>query len=115
LDAAVLAEHHDTIVLAGWPAVLLGSKHRFIGQACLAIPDPDRAIVHLTRAVQENREFAALHIRTRFDLARARLLQSHGHQEAAAEMRQVEQDATSLGMPRLAAQAADARSRRFTQ
>ena len=107
--ARLLAEHHDTIVLAGWPAVLLGSKHRFIGQACLAIPDPDRAVVHLTRAVEENREFAAFHIRTRFDLARAHLLQSDGHQESVAEMRRVEQDATALGMRALAAQAVDAR------
>ena len=108
--ARLLAEHHDTIVLAGWPAVLLGSKNRFIGQACLAIPDPDRAVAHLTRAVEENREFAALHIRTRFDLARARLLQPHSHREATAEMRRVEEDAMALGMPRLAAQAASARS-----
>ncbi len=106
--ARLLSEHHDTMVLAGWPAVLLGSKNRFIGQACLAIPDPARAIAHLTHAAEENREFAALHIRTRFDLARARFLQPGSHQEAAAEMRQVEQDARALGMPRLAAQAADA-------
>ena len=106
--ARLLSDHHDTIVLAGWPAVLLGSKNRFIGQACLAIPDPARAVAHLTRAVEENREFAALHIRTRFDLARARLLQPQGHQEAAAEMRRIQRDATALGMPTLAAQAADA-------
>jgi tetratricopeptide (TPR) repeat protein/DNA-binding XRE family transcriptional regulator len=107
--ARLLSEHHDMVVIAGWPAVLLGSKNRFIGQACLAIPDPARAIAHLTRAVEENREFAALHIRTRFDLARARLLQPDSHQEAATELRQVEQDARVLGMPRLAGQAADAR------
>jgi hypothetical protein len=34
--ANLLAAHQDTLVVAGWPAVLLGSKHRYIGLAYLA-------------------------------------------------------------------------------
>jgi tetratricopeptide (TPR) repeat protein len=102
----LLAAHQDTHVLAGWPAVMLGSKHRYIGLAYLAAQQPGKAATHLARAVEENREFAALHIRTRFDLARALLRQPIGHSEAMAEMERIQQNATTLGMAGLAAQAA---------
>jgi hypothetical protein len=104
--ADLLAAHQDTLVLAGWPALFLGSKQRYIGLAYLATQEPGKAATHLAYAVEENREFAALHIRARFDLARARLRQSASHSEAVVEVERIQHDATVLGMERLAAQAA---------
>jgi transcriptional regulator with XRE-family HTH domain/tetratricopeptide (TPR) repeat protein len=104
--ADLLAAHQDTLVVAGWPAVLLGSKHRYIGLAYLAAGQPAAAAMHLARAADENSEFAVLHTRTRFDLARALVRQSASHDEGAAEMKRVEQKAAELGMAGLAAQAA---------
>ncbi len=86
---------------------MLGSKHRFIGQGYLAAHEPDRAITHLVRAEEENREFGALHLRTRFDLARARLCQPDSRTGAETEMKTLQRDATARNMPRLAAQAED--------
>ncbi len=107
--ADLLAAHHDSAVLAGWPAVLLGSKHRYIGLAYLAVGEPEEATRHLAEAVEMNREFAALQIRAQFDFARALLMQSGSHSEATVEMRRVQQKATALGMVGLAAQAAAGR------
>ena len=103
--AGLLSAHQDTLVLAGWPALLLGSKSRYIGLAYLAAQEPREAARHLAHAVEENREFAALHIRARFDLARARLRESAAHSEAIVELERIQQDATTLGMAGLAAQA----------
>jgi hypothetical protein len=102
----LLAKHQDALVLAGWPAVLLGSKHRFIGLACLAAGQQARAATHLARAVAENSEFAALHARTRFDLARALSRQPATHSQGMTEMAHVQQSARDLGMANLVIQAA---------
>lgn len=107
--ASLLEGHPDTMVIAGWPAVLLGSKHRFIGQGYLAANESDRAITQLVHAAEENRDFGALHLRTRFDLARARLRQPENRADAEVELDTLQRDAAARDMPRLAAQAADAR------
>jgi transcriptional regulator with XRE-family HTH domain/tetratricopeptide (TPR) repeat protein len=104
--AEMLADHPDKLVLAGWPAVLLGSKQRYIGLAYLAAGQPERAAEHLARAVKENAAFRVLHTRTRFDLARARMSQPGSYAEGLAEMRRVQQEAEDLRMQCLAAQAA---------
>jgi tetratricopeptide (TPR) repeat protein len=106
--AELLTAHTDTLVLAGWPAVILGSKQRYIGLAYLAAGQPANAARRLTRAVEEDSEFAVLQARTQFDLARALLRQPVSHAEGLAEMKRVERRAAGLGMPRLAAQAAAA-------
>ena len=107
--ADLLAAHQDTLVIAGWPAVLLGSKHRYIGLAYLAGGQPAAAVMHLARAADENSEFVVLHTRTRFDLARALVRQSASHDEGVAEMKRVEQKAAQLGMAGLATRAATER------
>jgi hypothetical protein len=104
--AELLADHPDKLVLAGWPAVLLGSKQRYIGLACLAAGQPERATEHLARAMKENAAFRVLHTRTRFDLARTLMSRPGRHAEGLAEMRRVQQEAADLEMPRLAALAA---------
>jgi len=105
--ARLLHDHPDTIAVAGWPAVILGSKHRFIGLAYLAAGQAEEALPHLERAVEQNSAFAVLHARTRFDLARALLQQASVHTEATAELKRAMEMATALGMTRLAAQAAE--------
>jgi transcriptional regulator with XRE-family HTH domain/tetratricopeptide (TPR) repeat protein len=102
--AELLADHPDKLVLAGWPAVLLGSKQRYIGLAYLAAGQPERAAEHLAHAVKENAAFRVLHTRTRFDLARALMLQPDSYAEGLAEMRRVQQEAADLKMHCLAAQ-----------
>jgi tetratricopeptide (TPR) repeat protein len=109
--ADLLAAHDDTLVVAGWPAVLLGSKHRFIGLAYLAAGQPATAALHLARAADEISEFAVLHIRTCFDLARALVRQSASYSEGVTELQRVEHRAAELGMTGLAAQAAAERAR----
>jgi hypothetical protein len=69
------------------------------------------AAVHLARAAEENSEFAVLHTRTRFDLARALARQSASRDEGVTEMARVEHRAAELGMAGLAAQAAAERDR----
>jgi transcriptional regulator with XRE-family HTH domain len=105
--ADLLAAHRDVFVLAGWPAVMLGSKHRYIGLAWLAAGQPARAAPHLARAAEEDSEFAVLRTRTRFDLARALLRQSSTHQDGVAEMESVKRAAADLRMTNLAAQAGE--------
>ena len=102
----LLTEHRDAVVLIGWPAVLLGSKHRFIGLAHLAADQPAQAAEHLSRAVAENGDFAALQTRTRFDLARALIRQRGSYVQGIAELADVQRQAGKLGMANLAAQAA---------
>jgi hypothetical protein len=104
--AGLLTEHRDAVVLIGWPAVLLGSKHRFIGLAHLAADQPAQAAEHLSRAVAENGDFAALQTRTRFDLARALIRQRASYVQGIAEMADVQRRAGKLGMVNLTAQAA---------
>jgi transcriptional regulator with XRE-family HTH domain/tetratricopeptide (TPR) repeat protein len=104
--ASLLHDHPDAIAVAGWPAVILGSKHRFIGLAYLAAGEPAEARPHLERAAEQNSAFAVLHARTRFDLARALLQQGSGR-EGMAELKRALELASRLGMTRLAAQAAD--------
>jgi hypothetical protein len=108
--ADLLIAHQDTLVVAGWPAVLLGSKHRYVGLAYLAAGKPAIAAVHLARAAEENSEFAVLHARTQFDLARALVRQPSSRDEGVTEMGRVGHRAAELGMAGLAAQAADERS-----
>jgi transcriptional regulator with XRE-family HTH domain len=110
--AELLADHPDKLVLAGWPAVLLGSKQRYIGLAYLAAGQPERAAEYLAHAVKENAAFRVLHTRTRFDLARALMLQPDSFAEGLAEMRRVQQEAADLKMHRLAAQTAVEQNRR---
>ena len=109
--AELLADHHDKLVVAGWPAVLLGSKQRYIGLACLAAGQPEKAAEHLAHAVKENAAFRVLHTRTRFDLARALMLRPGSYAEGLAEMRRVQQEAAELEMRCLAAQAAAEQNR----
>jgi transcriptional regulator with XRE-family HTH domain/tetratricopeptide (TPR) repeat protein len=109
--ADLLIAHHDTLVIAGWPAFLLGSKQRFIGLANLAAGRLAEAAVHLKRAIEENSEFAPLLARTRFDLARSLIAQPASYAEGITEMERVRQRATELAMPSLAAQAATERDR----
>ena len=103
--ADLLSGHPDELVVAGWPAVLLGSKYRYIGLAHLAAGQPASAAVHLTRAVYENSEFAVLHTRTRFDLARALVRQPASRSEGMTEMKLLARRAAELEMAGLAAQA----------
>ncbi len=110
--AALLAGHRDVMVLAGWPAVILGSKQRYIGLACLAARQPARAAACLRRAVDENSDFAALRIRSQFDLARALLRRAVSNSEGVAEMRQARQSADDRGMTNLVRQADAELSRR---
>jgi hypothetical protein len=110
--ADLLAAHQDTLVVAGWPAVFLGSKHRFIGLAYLAAGQPAKAATHLARAADENSDFAVLHARTRFDLARALIRQPISYAQGITELEGVEQRASELGMAGLAAQAAAERDHR---
>jgi len=109
--AGLLIAHQDTLVVAGWPAVLLGSKHRYIGLAYLAAGQPAAAAAHLARAAEENSEFAVLNARTRFDLARALIRQPASHGKGVTEMERAEHRAAELGMAGLAAQAAAERDR----
>lgn len=102
----LLTDHHDKFALAGWPAVLLGSKQRYIGLAYLAAGQPGKAERHLARAVEENHDFAVLHARALFDFARARIRQPASRTEGIAELEQVQQKAAELTMPQLAVQAA---------
>jgi hypothetical protein len=104
--AALLDGHQDKIVVAGWPAVLLGSKQRFTGLACLAAGQPARAAEHLARAVYENTGFRALQLRAQFDQARALLRQPSGEAAGSAQLARVRQDAEEIGMTALARQAA---------
>lgn len=106
--AELLAAHPDQMVLAGWPAVILGSKQRYIGLACLASGRPARAARHLRLAVEEDGDFAVLQTRARFDLARALLLQPARRPEGLAEMTRVKQKAAELKMLALEAQATTA-------
>jgi transcriptional regulator with XRE-family HTH domain len=101
----LLEDHHDVTVLAGWPAVLLGSKHRFIGLAQLAAGQPMAAAGHLARAAEENEGLAVLCVRTNFDLARALLKGSDTRGTGIAEMRRAMELAADLKMTTLAAQA----------
>jgi tetratricopeptide (TPR) repeat protein/DNA-binding XRE family transcriptional regulator len=109
--AGLLIEHQDALVVAGWPAVLLGSKHRYTGLAYLAAGQSATATVHLTRAVNENSDFQVLHTRTRFDLARALARQPARRDGAVAELERVEHKAAELKLAGLAAQAAAERDR----
>lgn len=104
--ADLLADHHDTLVMAGWPSVLLGSKRRYIGLAHLAAGRPADAAEHLAHAASEECEFPVLQARTRFDLARALLSQPNRRVEGIAEMKRAQRMAFDLGMARLAARAA---------
>ena len=109
--AGLLANHPDSFVLAGWPAVLLGSKHRYIGLCLLAAGRPEEAAAHLSRAAVENVEFPALQVRTLFDQARAMLRQTVGRDGALELLDRAARRAAELGMAGLAAQAAAERSR----
>jgi transcriptional regulator with XRE-family HTH domain len=103
--ARLLSDHQDVLVLAGWPAVLLGSKQRFIGLAQLAAGQPALAAEHLAQAAEANKDFRALHARTLFDLARALLRQPSTNSAGVAEMKRAKQLAADLQMTTLVAQA----------
>lgn len=102
--AGLLTDHPDAMALAGWPAVILGSKHRFIGLAYLGADQPEQAVPHLERAVEENRSLRVLRVRAQFDLARALLRLSWP--AGAGLMAGVQQEAAELGMASLVSQAA---------
>ena len=92
-------------MLAGWPAVILGSKQRFIGLAQLAAGKQALAAEHLAQAVEANGDFPALHARTVFDLARALLQLPDTHPAGVAEMKRARQLAADRKMTTLVAQA----------
>jgi hypothetical protein len=104
--ASLLTAHQDSVVIAGWPSVILGSKHRYIGLAHPAAGQPDEAVGHLARAADENSSFAALEIRTRFDLARALIRQPDSYSQGMAELGRTRERASERGMAGLAALAA---------
>ena len=103
--ARLLVDHKDACVLAGWPAVILGSKYRFTGLAILAAGQPAAAADHLARAVEENKDLKVLHARTVFDFARALLRQPGSQTSGVTEMKRARALATDLQMTTLAAQA----------
>jgi hypothetical protein len=109
--AELLADDPNKFVLAGWPAVILGSKDRFIGLAWLAAKRPDRAVEHLTRAAEDNTGLAVLQTRTQFDLARALMRQPDSYPQGLAELERARRRAAQLGMRRLADQAEAERER----
>jgi hypothetical protein len=86
--------------------VILGSKHRYIGLACLAAGQLAKAVDQLALAADENSDFAVLETRTRFDLARALIRQPGSYSRGVAEMERVAERAAELSMAGLAAQAA---------
>lgn len=100
-----LNEHPDAFMLAGWPAVILGSKNRHIGLASLAARQTAQAAAYLTRAADENAQYPVLHARTLFDLARTLLRQPASRMHGAALLDRVSQKAADLRMPALADQA----------
>lgn len=101
----LLTGHPDAMVLVGWPAIILGSKHRYIGLAYLGADQPEQAAIHLNRAVEQNSIFRVLRIRAQFDLARA-LLRQPGSRPAGADlMAHVRQEAAELEMTSLVTQA----------
>ncbi len=65
-----LVESLDVGVLGGWPAVYLGSKHRFLGFASLAVGDRESAAEHFRTAVTEDRWLPPLRARSLDGLAR---------------------------------------------
>jgi transcriptional regulator with XRE-family HTH domain len=109
--AELLAASPCTFVVAGWPAVLLGSKDRYIGLAWLAAGRPDLAARHLARAVQDNTGLDVLQTRTQFDLARALMRQRDSYPQGLSELERAGQRAAQLGMRRLAEQAGAERER----
>jgi hypothetical protein len=109
--ASLLAGHRDATSLAGWPAVILGSKHRFIGLAYLGADQPEKAAVHLERAVGEDSGFRVLRLRAQSDLARALLSRPPSRPAGAALMADVQQEAAELGMAGLVTRAAAERAR----
>jgi transcriptional regulator with XRE-family HTH domain len=103
----LLAAHPDELVVAGWPAVLLGSRHRFIGLALLAAAQSEDAAGHLAQAVEANAEFPVLFTRTKFDLARALMLTPGSYSEGVRQMELVAEKAADLKMANLYRQAAE--------
>ncbi len=103
--AQLLVDHEDVCVLAGWPAVILGSKHRFTGLALLAAGQPKAAADHLARGVEENKDLKVLYVRALFDLARALLQQPGNDTSGAEEMKRAKELAADLQMTTLVAQA----------
>ena len=104
--AELLVAHQDTFVIAGWPSVILGSKHRYIGLAYLAARQPAKAVDHLARAADENSDFAVLETRARVDLARALIRLPDGYSGGLSEMESAGERAMELGMAGLAGQVA---------
>jgi hypothetical protein len=109
--AELLVGSPSNFVVAGWPAVLLGSKDRYIGLAWLAAKRPDRAVEHLARAAEDNTGLDVLQTRTQFDLARALMRQRDSYLQGLAELERAGQRAAQLGMRRLAEQAGAERER----
>jgi AAA ATPase domain len=103
--AELLLAQPDTLVIVGWPAILLGSKRHYIGLAELVAGDAESATDHLMSAVEEDYAFAALQLRAQYDLTRALRLQDAAPDEIDAELRRIQQEATAFGMANLAAQA----------
>ncbi len=59
-----LDAHSDHAVLAGWPTIFAGSKHRFLGFAACAAGDASLANEHLRRAVHDDRWMPPLKVRS---------------------------------------------------
>ncbi len=63
LSEAILSALHQepaTGILLGWPAVYLGSKHRFLGLAALATNQKIQATQHFNDAIEADRPLPAL-------------------------------------------------------
>jgi transcriptional regulator with XRE-family HTH domain len=101
----LLTGHPDAMVMVGWPAIILGSKNRFIGLAYLGADQPEQAAIHLNRAVEQNSSFRVLRLRAQFDLARALLRQPGSRPSGVDMMAHVKQEAAELEMARLVTQA----------
>jgi hypothetical protein len=110
--AELLDGSPSKFVVAGWPAVLLGSKDRYIGLAWLAAKRLDLAVEHLARAVEDNTGLDVLQARTQFDLSRALMGQRDSYQQGLAGLQRAGRRAAQLGMRRLAEQAEAEHERR---
>ncbi|MGP4009188.1 AAA family ATPase [Streptomyces sp. 4N124] len=96
--SSLLEAHSDQAVVIGWPALFFGDKRRFIGLARLRAGDPQTAEALLMQAAETNRRYAALHLRTLYDLARTRTCLPGRTVEARKQLWEITKQAEQLGM-----------------
>ncbi|MET8159727.1 AAA family ATPase [Sphaerisporangium sp. NPDC005289] len=102
-----LAAHADEMVLAGWPAVLVGPAARFLGLLAMITGDAREALRHLDQATRMVSAAPPHMARLQLDRARAlRLLDpSDASGEATRLLHRSLRLSDRLGMPTLAAKA----------